>query len=352
MGNVDHQALMGETATMEWLSGNKAAWQHGRVRVESSVLRGGLALVALALLAASCTGASPEARPSLSPTRLLPSPTVGDAGVTVVAAGDIACHSTFQRPHVCRQKATSDLILSLDPTAVLMLGDAQYGHASIQEFRQFYAPSWGRFLRTTHPTPGNHDYATKGAAGYFQYFGAAAGPPGKGYYSFDLGDWHVVSLNGNCSLVPCRTGSDQERWLRNDLARHPALCTMAIWHEPLFASSASLGEASDARVRPLWAALYDAGAEVVLNGHLHVYERFAPQNPEGRRDEAKGITEFVVGTGGKSLYPFGRVADNSLVRNNQAFGVLELQLLPKRFTWRFLPEGGQAPTDSGDEACH
>ncbi|HET6622980.1 MAG TPA: Calx-beta domain-containing protein, partial [Gaiellaceae bacterium] len=204
------------------------------------------------------------------------------AGVHVAAAGDVACDpesDAFEGGRgdglECRQRATSDLLVRKRYAAVLALGDLQYEDATRAKFGASYDPSWGRLRSITRPVPGNHEYRTDGADGYFGYFGAAAGDPAKGYYSYDLGGWHLVALNSSCSEVGgCGAGSRQERWLRADLAASSAPCTLAYWHHPRF-SSGSHG--SDPSYEAFWRALYEAGADVVLVGHDHDYERFAPQ---------------------------------------------------------------------------
>ena len=233
--------------------------------------------------------------------------------------------------------------------AVLTAGDNQYEFGALDAYRRSYEPSWGRLKAITRPAPGNHEYLTTDAAGYFAYFGAAAGPPGLGYYSFDLGAWHIVSLNANCTFVGgCGGASPEVRWLRRDLARSSALCTLAYWHQPRFSSGV---HGSDTSYRELWQVLYDAKADVVVNGHDHDYERFAPQDPDGRLDHA-GIREFVVGTGGESLRGFPKVAPNSRVRDATTFGVLKLTLRAKSYAWSFLPAAAGSFRDSGSAACH
>ncbi|MGH8974535.1 MAG: metallophosphoesterase family protein, partial [Acidimicrobiia bacterium] len=217
------------------------------------------------------------------------------------------------------------------------------------EYRNCYEPSWGRHKARTRPVVGNHEYGTSGAAGYFGYFGTAAGTAGEGFYSYDLGAWHVVVLNSNCGAVSCSVGSAQEKWLRADLAASQAACTVALWHHPRF-SSGSHG--NDLSVQPLWNALYEYGAELVLNGHDHTYERFAPQRPDGTLDNAHGIREFVIGTGGRPLYSFNAIKPNSEARNNTVFGVLRLTLRSGSYDFRFVPEAGGTYTDSGSASCH
>ena len=200
------------------------------------------------------------------------------------------------------------------------------------------------------PSAGNHEYYTAGASGYFEYFGEAAGDPQKGYYSYDLGSWHVVVLNSNCAEIGgCGAGSPQERWLREDLAAHPSACTAAYFHHPRFSSS-RIG--NNSAMVPFWEALYEADAEVVLGGHAHHYERFAPQTPGGQADPAQGIREFVVGTGGKSLNSFGTVKANSQVRLNNANGVIKLTLHPASYDWQFVTAPDGTVADSGSTSCH
>jgi hypothetical protein len=261
----------------------------------------------------------------------------------LIAAGDIAdCSSVGD-------SATAALVGATGGT-VVTLGDNVYGEGTARQFANCYGPTWGRFKDRTRPSPGNHDYGTPGAGGYFNYFGAAAGPTGQGWYSYEAGGWHVVVLNSNCTRVACWKGSEQESWLRADLAAHPNQCTLAYWHHPRFSSDARHGD--NAAVAPFWDALYDHGADVVLAGHAHDYERFAPQTPGGVSDPAFGIRQFVVGTGGKSHYGFRGAKPNSQARDSTAFGVLKLTLNPESYDWRFLPQAGKTFTDSGTTACH
>jgi len=277
------------------------------------------------------------------------------AQVTVVAVGDIACDpadtaynggaGTSTR---CRMLATSDLALSLSPAAVLLLGDNQYEDGTLAKFQASYDPTWGRLKAITHPVPGNHEYLTTGAAGYYAYFGAAAGDPAKGWTSFDLGGWHLIGLNSNCNAVGgCGAASAQGQWLAADLAANRGVCTLAYWHHPRFSSGP---HGDDATTAPFWTQLHGAGADLVLTGHDHDYERFAPQSPSAAADPA-GIRQFVVGTGGKNLTFISTVRANSEVRNYSAHGVLELKLWPNGYDWRFLGVGG-AVLDSGHGLCH
>ncbi|MDP9364989.1 MAG: metallophosphoesterase, partial [Chloroflexota bacterium] len=218
------------------------------------------------------------------------------------------------------------------------------------EFSDCYGPGWGRHKARTRPAAGNHDYDDGDGSGYFGYFGGAAGDPDEGWYSYDLGSWHVVVLNSNCGEVGgCEAGSPQEQWLRSDLAAHPAACTLAYWHHPRFSS----GEHGNApTMEPIWQALYEAGADVALAGHDHDYERFAPQDPSGRADPARGLREFVVGTGGRSLRGFERPRPNSEVRDHASFGVLKLTLHQTAYDWAFVPVAGETIADAGTAACH
>src|SRR5437773_1653542 len=257
------------------------------------------------------------------------------SAAVLVGAGDIAdCSRAWD-------SLTANLIDTI-PGTVFALGDNAYPSGSSSDYANCYAPTWGRFKARTRPVPGNHDYSTAGAAGYFGYFGAAAGDPAKGYYSYDVGSWHIIALN---SSVAHWVGSPQEQWLRADLAAHPVACTLAYWHYPLFSSSTVGG---DPETQNFWQDLYDAGAELVLNGHHHDYERFAPQTPAGAVDPVYGIREIIVGTGGgEGLFPFGATAANSEVRNNETMGVLKLTLSDGGYTWKFIPVQGKTFTDAG-----
>ena len=275
----------------------------------------------------------------------------------IAAAGDIACDpfGTLDRTMAsllgwCRMADTERLIEDRHVDAVLALGDEQYQSATTDGFARGYGLSWGKLKSITYPTPGNHEYYTPDAAGYFAYFGARAGDAKKGYYSLSLGAWHIISLNGNCDEIGgCDTGSAQERWLRNDLAAEKSACTLAFWHQPRFSSG---GHHSDVRYTAFWSDLFAAGADVVLAGHDHDYERFAPQNADGGLDAVRGIREFVVGTGGKSHDFFSWTAANSEVRDWSTYGILVMNLRPGSYDWQFVPIPGKRFSDRGAGSCH
>lgn len=275
-----------------------------------------------------------------------PEPALAQTGDPVlVGAGDITnCSRT-------EDDATARLLDGL-PGTVFTLGDNAYPDGTLTEFNTCYGPTWGRHKNRTRPAAGNHDYHVAGAAGYYTYFGAAASPLDsncrsncRGYYSYNLGAWHIIVLN---SEIDHTTGSAQELWLRADLAANPRKCTLAYWHHPRF-SSGNHGNKPD--VQPFWQALYDYGADVVLSGHDHTYERFAPQTPTGQAASGRGIREFVVGTGGANLYPWGSIQPNSEARNNTTPGVLKLTLHSTSYTWQFIPIAGHSYSDSGSSSC-
>jgi hypothetical protein len=263
----------------------------------------------------------------------------------VVAAGDIASCLTSG------DEATAALLDAI-PGTVITLGDNVYDNGTLGEYNDCYGPSWGRHKARTRPSPGNHEYNTANATGYFEYFGAAAGDPAKGYHSYDIGAWHVIVLNSSlgCTPIGCAPGSPQEQWLRADLAAHANVCTLAYWHHPRFNSGASHGDYPP--VGPFWDALYEHGADVVLNGHDHVYERFAPQTPGAAADPARGIRQFTAGTGGRGLYSFGTIKPNSEVRQSNTLGVLKLTLRATSYDWEFVPVAGGTFADSGTGQCH
>jgi hypothetical protein len=287
---------------------------------------------------------------ALALSLVLPSGAAAASDPVIAAAGDIVCGSASSSSNSCQHKATSDLLVGRDLDAVLPLGDLQYERGALDAFQRFYDPAWGRVKSITRPVPGNHEYGTSGAAGYFSYFGAAAGSPATGWYSYDLGRWHLIALNSNCGSVGgCGPTSPQVKWLKSDLASHQSSCTLAYWHAPHF-SSGPHGDGGS--TDDFWTTLYDGGADVILNGHDHDYERFAPQTPLATADPAYGIREFVVGTGGRSHYAFAQIKANSQVRNDEAFGVLLLTLHAASYSWRFVPVSGEAFTDTGTAGCH
>jgi len=270
------------------------------------------------------------------------------ADPVIVAAGDIAGAWT-------EDEATARVIDTLNPDAVLLLGDNVYGSGAPSEYTQDYEPTWGRHKAKTYPAPGNHDHGTAELAGYCGYFGAAAHcQSGYSYSSFELGNWHIIALDSGCSSPsscanPMEAGSAMRTWLTADLAVNTKPCTLVYWHHPRF-SSGTYG--NDPRSSEVWTELYNAHVELVLNGHEHDYERFARQRPSGEADSATGIRQFVVGTGGKGLRSFGTVQPNSEVRESSTYGVLKLTLHANGYDWEFVPIAGQTFTDSGTGACH
>ena len=301
-----------------------------------------------------------RARPTATVSASASDPVIG-------AAGDIACDPSsvhFKNDdgttNDCRQKYTSDLLVNAHLAAVLALGDNQYECGSYEADVSSYDLSWGRVKAITYPVVGNHEDLTQGtgtgcssdnagAAGYFKYFGAAAGTPEKSYYSFDIGTWHLIALNSNCSSFGgCTEGSPQGRWLQTDLLAHKNQCTLAYWHIPLFSSG---GRARD-NTKPFWELLYNNNADLILEAHDHIYERFAPQTPDGVADSARGIRSFIVGTGGADHTEIASIANNSEIRNKNTYGVLMLTLHPNSYDWKFVPEAGKTFTDSGSGLCH
>ena len=248
----------------------------------------------------------------------------------------------------CRQEATADLVESLSPDAVLVLGDTAYEEVTVDSLKSYDA-SWGRFLDKTHAVVGNHEYYGDGPDAYWNYFGDRAGAHGEGWYSFDVGAWHVVVLNSECAQVGCDADSDQGEWLSADLAESPARCTLAAFHRPRFSSGDEWGD--DETVSGFWQVLQDAGVDVVLNGHEHSYERFAPQRDSGRATAEEGMAEFVVGTGGRNLRGFKDTKPNSEVRWNDSFGVLGLTLYADGYDWRFHGTPGTPEVDQGSASC-
>jgi len=291
----------------------------------------------------------------------------------IVAAGDIACdkdnpsfNGGLGSGMSCRQKAVSDTILAINPAAVLTLGDVQYEDGEADQWAVSYGASWGRFKAKTHPSIGNHEYLYCGvfdlnctytvppndgtAKAYSDYFGAAAGALDRYYYSYNVGTWHLIALNSDShGAGGLAVGSEQYNWLANDLATHPNACTLVYWHHPRFSS----GQHGDnTSMAPIYQLLYDKNVDVVLAGHDHDYERTALLNPSGAIDTARGIRNWVVGTGGRNIRT-GTVAPRSTTQawNDNSFGVLKLTLHPKGYDFAFVPSVGTY-TDSGSGACH
>ena len=290
----------------------------------------------LALLAswlAACGGS--EAVPTAEATRA--------PSISIVAAGDIAdCGSDiFLFPQAAR---TAALIAPSD-TFVLTLGDNAYPIGATDEFTRCFQATWGQYKDRIRPSPGNHDYITLDAAGYFGYFGTAAGTGQRGYYSFDVGAWHLISLN---SHADAGAGSSQYAWLQADLAASRSLCTLAYWHHPVFSSGP---HGNNPHMAEIYRLLHSKGAELVLVGHDHVYERFAPQDADGHADPVRGVRSFTVGTGGAPLYSWNTIRPNSEFRDNSSHGVLRLTLYEGSYRWAFVPVSGAA-RDEGSAQCH
>ncbi|HYR08543.1 MAG TPA: metallophosphoesterase [Longimicrobium sp.] len=292
----------------------------------------------LAAAVVGLIGATGCAGPYYGTEGALENPMEPGDSLVVLAAGDIAD---------CRTPGDEQTAAMLDtiPGLILALGDNAYVDGTEREYRDCYAPTWGRHRDRTWAAPGNHDYNTAGAAPYYAYFGERGGASGRGYYSFGVGDWHIVMLNSNLDVT---AGSEQERWLRQDLAANPTRCAVAVIHHPRFSSS---WHGSNPSVTPLWQALYESGVDLVLSGHDHVYERFLRMAPDGREDAERGIRSFVVGTGGARHYPFVRAAPGSAFRVDRAWGVLRLTLRNDRYEWEFLNAGDGRSMDHGGEAC-
>jgi acid phosphatase type 7 len=292
--------------------------------------------------------AGQSAKPPSSPEAKAKGPDAQQTYVLVGAGDIVACQDQ-------RGAAATAQLLENTPGAVFTLGDMVYDARNLAEFRSCYGPTWGKFKARTHPALGNHEYVAPAAGAYFAYWGAQAGPQSKGYYSYDLGDWHIVVLNTNCSSAGvggCNVGSPQEVWLRQDLREHASSCVIAYGHHALFSSGIFKSHAVHAELKPLWEDLYAAHADLVLAGHEHTYERFSPQDPEGRSDPQHGIREIIVGTGGRSHNLLGIPTANSEVQDSETYGVLKLTLSPQGYTWEFLPEQGKSFHDSGTGICH
>jgi hypothetical protein len=265
------------------------------------------------------------------------STTAGET-VVLVGSGDIASSGSGD--------TKTAQLLDRIPGTVFTTGDNVYSSGTSSEFKKYYDSTWGRHKARTRPTAGNHDYETSGAKPYYSYFGANAGPSGRGSYSFNIGDWHIISLNSNISMS---TSSAQYKWLKADLDANRNACVLAYWHHPRYSSG---DHGSSTKSKPVYQLLYDRGAEVVVTGHDHNYERFAPMDANGKKDLARGIRQFVVGTGGKSLRSMGSRVANSEARNSSTHGVIKFTLAPGSYQWEFIPVAGKSYRDAGSGTCH
>ncbi|HEX6944434.1 MAG TPA: metallophosphoesterase [Gemmatimonadaceae bacterium] len=311
------------------------------------VVRGGTGIFLFALAGCGVAQARVPAAPSQG----------SSDSVRIAAAGDLVCGFDTPPNIPCMATGTAAVIKQLKPDALLLLGDIQYETGSTLDFQSYYEPAFGEFKSITYPVPGNHEYFTPRASGYFDYFNGAGvdsgrvGSRSRGYYSFNLGAWHIVALNSNCPEIGgCSARSPQAAWLKADLSANRAKCTLAFTHSARFSS----GEhGNDELLRDLWQILHEAGADVVLSGHDHTYERFKPQDAVGRSDEKRGLRAFVVGTGGKGLGRFLRGRPNSEIRDNSSIGVLTMTLRPESYSWQFVAIRDDMPLDdSGDGTCH
>lgn len=257
----------------------------------------------------------------------------------LVGAGDMADCAT-------QEDALTAQLIEQIPGTVFTMGDNVYVIGSAEEFQNCYAPTWGRFKDRTRPSPGNHDYYSTDAKPYYAYFGDKAGPKGRGYYSYILGQWRIVSLNSNISG---KANSAQDHWLKADLAANRRTCTLAYWHHPVFSSGVHGNDTGE--MRDIWKTLYAYGVDVVVNGHDHNYERFAPQNPEGKAEPTRGIRQFIVGTGGTKLRNLRSLQPNSEVQNTDTHGVIKFTLRPAGYDWEFIPIPGKTFRDRGSANC-
>jgi hypothetical protein len=321
-------ARVGTPATLEWESSNPSV---------ASVTESGL-VTGVAVGIATITVSAGENTGSSTLIVMHPVP---PGSAVLLAAGDISkCTNDFD-------EATAKILDANLTGTVAALGDNAYSDGSTTDFANCYNPTWGRHIARTRPAVGNHEYQTPDATGYYAYFGSKAGDPAKGYYSYNLGEWHIIVLNSN---IARDASSAQLQWLRADLqANAGKACTLAYWHHPRFSSGTHGNDASQA---PFWDALYAANADVILTGHDHNYERFAPQTPSGSADNGRGIRAFVVGTGGAETRTAGATKANSDVFSSASHGVLRLTLSPNGYAWQFLPVAGQTFTDSGTGSCH
>jgi len=307
----------------------------------------------------SSPSAMPTFTPAFTPTNTSlptdsPTPPPSGSDPSIMAAGDIICNTLTTNSSGCQQMAVSQIVVDQQPAAALILGDLCHT-PSVNCFDNYFNPSWGRLFSIAHPTTGNHDYLVSGAVYYFDYWngiGNSAGPAGnrsQGYYSFDIGAWHLIALNSQCGDAGgCSSGSPQYLWLQQDLQDHPNLCTLAYYHIPVFSS----GGRAETNMRQIYTLLYNNNVDVVLDGHDHIYERFAPQDPNGLADPLRGIREFIAGTGGANHTSIAAIQPNSEVRNTDTFGALKLTLHPDGYDWQFMPIPGKTFTDAGTALCH
>jgi hypothetical protein len=324
-----------QSAGGQVLTGRPIVWSSDRSDVASVGSSGQVTARAPGVATISARSEGVEGRTTI---QVSADPDDNDDAAVLVGAGDIgSCIGDGD-------EATAK-VLDKIPGTVFAAGDNVYMKGTAEEFANCYGPTWGRHKARTRPAAGNHEYETPGAAGYFGYFGAAAGDSDKGYYSYEVGSWHVVTLNSN---IPARAGTPQAQWLESDLDAHPTKCTVAIWHHPVFSS-----DSGSTRMHDAWQILYDHGAEIVISGHHHNYERFAPQTADGALDLTRGIRQFVAGTGGRSLGgQHGASPPQSEIRYSDGFGVLKLTLHSDWYQWEFVPVAGTSFTDQGSAKCH
>ncbi len=297
-----------------------------------------LAVAASALVTLSCGMVASDDPSGASPLLSLIAPAGSDATAVLVGAGDIGSCETVG------PQATARLLEGIRGT-VFLAGDNAYPSGSAADYRNCFDPTWGRHRSRMRPVPGNHEYETPGASAYFDYFGASAGPRGLGYYSYAVGPWLILAVN---SEVPSTSGSAQYQWVSDELTRDPRPCTAVIWHRPLFSSGVN-GPNPD--MRDLWRLLHKLDVELVINGHEHLYERFGPQDAEGRPDPERGVRQFTVGTGGGPTTPLARGAANSQAAAS-VWGVVKFTLESRAYLWEFIPAEGEPFRDSGAAPCH
>lgn len=293
---------------------------------------------------------SPSSTITITPTSTptdTPTPVPTPAPAVLIGAGDI---SVCGLDGASRTAALLARLINQYPQAeIFTAGDNAQVMGLMQEYMDCFSPTWGRFWDRIHPSPGNHDWFTESGRDYFTYFGEAAGEAGNGYYSYDLGEWHIVSLNSNCDAAGCEEGSAQVEWLRADLQQNQARCTLLYWHHPLWSSgTVPISPAGQA----FWRIASEYGAEIVVNGHDHYYERFAPLDQDGNVNFETGIRPFIVGTGGAWLFELDEPLAITEARDNTSFGVIKFLLYPDRYEWEYVAADGSPFTDSGTGTCH